>query len=130
MWAIAVTGWHGTVFSSGLSPHGDRVTTPNDPLIPYNWWLHLLQGDTVWASRFTVLDVHVYAWSNNGTLRNDARALQHRSSRPRSRTSSPGSVEDGSSVWTEYGAPSNGDTAAPCPRTDGPFNVNQITQYS
>jgi len=125
-WAIAVVGWHGTVFSSGLSPHGDLVGQPNDPLIPYNWWMNLLQGDTSWASRFTVLDAHAYAWSNNGTLKTTPE--RYNTALQQAKMQDVIAFVGGGwkpLAWTEYGAPSQGDTAAGQP---GPINATQQTQ--
>jgi hypothetical protein len=128
VWAIALTGWHGTVFSSGLSPHGDTHDT-TDGLVPLNWWMHLLQGDTSWASRFTVLDAHAYAWTSNGTLKTwEERyniALQQ------------AEIQDiiayvGGGwkplAWSEYGAPSSSDVSPDTQPT--PIYATPQTQYN
>jgi hypothetical protein len=76
-----------------------------------------------------VLEAHAYAWSNNGKLRTTAErwniALQQ------------AEIQDFIAfvgggwkllAWSEYGAPSQGDTADP--PSIGPINATQQTQYA
>jgi len=125
-WAAATKGWAGTVFSSGLSPAGDANTS--DPLVPINWWMNLLSGDTSWAARFSVLDAHAYAWSNGGTpMTTDYRyntALQQAHMQDVIAYVGSGWKK---LAWSEYGAPSSGNTSVPC--TLG-YTASQQTQYN
>jgi len=127
VWAAALNGWTRTVFSSGLSPWGD-ANNAADPQVPLHWWANLLNNDPSWVDRFSVLDAHAYGWSNNGTiLTTNYRynpALQQADIQALIAGGGHGTKQ---LAWTEYGAPSGGNTSDPCTLA---YRASQQTQYN